>query len=258
MKKFFNRLKQEKDLRYDLFIGIWSAIIILAILAAIGLCIYFLAVKGGSIMQNKTAQATEEPTAQPQESVSPVLSATEEPTERPSYENIDEEDGEDDEDTVTVYAITTVNVRSKPNTSAASYGKLSAGESVKRTEKMSNGWSKVIYDDKTAYIKSDYLSTTKPETATKSPTNAPRVTSRPKTTKKPATSKPSTKKPTATHKANSNNQSDNEAVEIITPSPEPDYTKAPQITSAPADTEAPGSATEAPRSDSAAVQTETP
>lgn len=265
MKNFFNRLKQEKDLRFDLFIGIWSAIIILAIAVVAGLCIYFFVIKGESLPKADNAQATEAPTAQPEASFSPVPASTEEPTERPSYENIDDADGDEDEDdndsessAVTVYAVTTVNVRSRPNTSAASYGKLSAGESVKRTEKMSNGWSKVTYNNKTAYIKSDYLSITKPDTTAKSPTSAPKATSSSKATKKPASSKSATKKPTSTPKASNKNQSSNDAPVVITPTPEPDRTEAPQITSAPEKTEAPHTNTEAPRADNAAEHTDNP
>ena len=133
MKNFFNRLKNEKDLRFDLFIGIWSAIIILAIVAVIGVCIYFFVIKGESIPKADNVKSTEAPTEQPQASFSPA--PTVEPTERPPYENIDDtedEEGAEDEDNedsdsdasaVTVYAVTTVNVRSKPNTSAASVRK---------------------------------------------------------------------------------------------------------------------------------------
>ena len=260
MKNFFNRLKKEKDLKFDLFIGIWSAIIILAIVAIIGICIYFFVIKGESIPNADNVKATEAPTEQPQASFSPL--PTVEPTLRPSYENIDDtEEGAEDEDnkdsdasTVTVYAITTVNVRSKPNTSAASYGKLSAGDSVKRIEKMSNGWSEVIYNNKTAYIKSDYLSITKPDTATKSPTKAPSATSSAKATEKPAA-----KKPTATPKKSNKEPSEsNEAPVVITATPEPEKTAAPNITSVPEKTEAPHTDTEPPKTNTAEEYTAAP
>ena len=99
MKNFFNRLKNEKDLRFDLFIGIWSAIIILAIVAVIGVCIYFFVIKGESIPKADNVKSTEAPTEQPQASFSPA--PTVEPTERPPYENIDDtedEEGAEDED----------------------------------------------------------------------------------------------------------------------------------------------------------------
>lgn len=269
MKNFFNRLKNEKDLRFDLFIGIWSAIIILAIVAVIGVCIYFFVIKGESIPKADNVKSTEAPTEQPQASFSPA--PTVEPTERPPYENIDDtedEEGAEDEDNedsdsdasaVTVYAVTTVNVRSKPNTSAASYGKLSAGDSVKRIEKMSNGWSEVTYNNKTAYVKSDYLSITKPDTAAKSPTKAPSATSSAKATKKPASKKPASKKPTATpKKSNKEPSEDNEAPVVITATPEPEKTAAPHITSVPEKTEVPHTDTEPPKTNTAAEHTATP
>ena len=43
-------------------------------------------------------------------------------------------------------------------------GTLVAGYSITRTSD-SNGWSKVNYDGQTGYIKSDYLTTTKPQAA---------------------------------------------------------------------------------------------
>ena len=160
MKNFFSRLKREKDLRFDLFIGIWSAIIILIILSAvIYAVIYFTGNASGDILPIETAApvASEEPVS----TVSPAPSSepTTEPTERPSYENIDddEEDYDNDNDdssssTSTVYATTNVNVRSQPDASSTSYGKLLKGESVERIEKMSNGWSKVKYNGRDAYI----------------------------------------------------------------------------------------------------------
>ena len=59
-------------------------------------------------------------------------------------------------DTVVVNA-TNVNVRSQPNTKSESYGKVSKGTTLQRTEERSDGWSCVEYAGKTAYIKSDLL-----------------------------------------------------------------------------------------------------
>ena len=61
-------------------------------------------------------------------------------------------------DTVVVNAAN-VNVRSQPNTKSESYGKVSKGTELQRTEERSDGWSCVEYAGKTAYIKSDLLKT---------------------------------------------------------------------------------------------------
>ena len=51
----------------------------------------------------------------------------------------------------------TVNVRSSDSEEADKIGKADAGTELTRIEDRVNGWSKVIFDGKEAYIKSDYL-----------------------------------------------------------------------------------------------------
>ena len=51
----------------------------------------------------------------------------------------------------------TVNVRSSDSEEADKIGKADAGTEITRIEDRVNGWSKVIFDGKEAYIKSDYL-----------------------------------------------------------------------------------------------------
>lgn len=63
----------------------------------------------------------------------------------------------------TVYATSSVNVRSSYSTSSSVIGSLNEGDSVTRTGKGSNGWSRVKYNGQTAYISSSYLTTEKPE-----------------------------------------------------------------------------------------------
>ncbi len=72
--------------------------------------------------------------------------------QEPSFESVEQ----------TVYASSTVNVRSSYSTDSSIVGSLSEGESVKRTGIGDNGWSRVIYNGYVAYISSDYLTTTKP------------------------------------------------------------------------------------------------
>lgn len=51
----------------------------------------------------------------------------------------------------------TVNVRSSDSENADKIGKVSVGTVLKRVENKINGWSKIIYEGKEAFIKSDYL-----------------------------------------------------------------------------------------------------
>jgi uncharacterized protein YgiM (DUF1202 family) len=62
----------------------------------------------------------------------------------------------------TVWATTTVNIRSGAGTSYSWVGMLYAGDSIERTGKTDNGWSRVNYNGQTAYINSDYLTTEEP------------------------------------------------------------------------------------------------
>ena len=56
-----------------------------------------------------------------------------------------------------VKATATVNVRSSDSENADKVGRVETGTVLTRVEDKINGWSKVIYDGKEAYIKSDYL-----------------------------------------------------------------------------------------------------
>lgn len=57
----------------------------------------------------------------------------------------------------TVIANTTVNVRSDASTSADRMGQVSKGQKLDWISDLDNGWSKIIYNDKVGYIKSEYL-----------------------------------------------------------------------------------------------------
>lgn len=72
----------------------------------------------------------------------------------------------------TVYATAGVNIRAKASADSEKIGSLAAGNSITRTGKLSNGWSRVEFSGKTGYIKSDYLTTTKPSVTTGSSTTA--------------------------------------------------------------------------------------
>ena len=62
-----------------------------------------------------------------------------------------------------MYANDSVNVRSSYSTSSTLLGSLKKGDSITRTGRGDNGWSKVSYNGQTAYIKSSFLTTEKPE-----------------------------------------------------------------------------------------------
>ena len=59
--------------------------------------------------------------------------------------------------TETVEATETVNVRSSDSETADKVGKAAGGEHFTRLETKENGWSKIQYQDKEAYVKSEYL-----------------------------------------------------------------------------------------------------
>lgn len=64
--------------------------------------------------------------------------------------------------TSTVYAKEKVNVRTKPSTSAKSLGQVNSGTKLTKYKEKS-GWSKVDYNGNKAWIKSEFLTTDKPE-----------------------------------------------------------------------------------------------
>ena len=58
---------------------------------------------------------------------------------------------------VVVVNATDVNVRSQANTTSKSYGKVSKGTMLNRSEERADGWSCIDYAGKKAYIKSEFL-----------------------------------------------------------------------------------------------------
>lgn len=89
----------------------------------------------------------------------------------------------------TMYATTTVNVRSSYSTNSDKLGSLTKAQSVTRTGIGTGdaaGWSRIEFNGKVAYVSSDYLSATKPQVSTGSNSgNSSGQTSKP-------SSKPST------------------------------------------------------------------
>lgn len=69
----------------------------------------------------------------------------------------------------TMYATTTVNVRSSYSTNSDKLGSLTKAQSVTRTgigTGAAAGWSRIEFNGKVAYVSSDYLSATKPQVST--------------------------------------------------------------------------------------------
>ncbi|MCR5507587.1 MAG: SH3 domain-containing protein [Lachnospiraceae bacterium] len=64
---------------------------------------------------------------------------------------------EQDANAVTVRAKEVVNIRASASKDSDSLGKAQIGDTYKRYEEMENGWSKIDYNGKEAYIKSEYL-----------------------------------------------------------------------------------------------------
>ena len=90
----------------------------------------------------------------------------------------------------TMYATTTVNVRSSYSTNSDKLGSLTKAQSVTRTGIGTGdaaGWSRIEFNGKVAYVSSDYLSATKPQvnTSTGSSGSSGGQTSKPST--KPST-----------------------------------------------------------------------
>lgn len=109
-------------------------------------------------------EAPAEQTEAPVEETEAPAEQTEAPTEEvPVENNVYVEDTWE-----TVWATEGVNVRAYADSSSDRVGSLSQGESVTRTGICDNGWSRVDYNGATAYIHSDYLTTSEPVAETPS------------------------------------------------------------------------------------------
>lgn len=112
----------------------------------------------------KTTPDTAETTPVSQEETQQEVQLTAQPQEQtPASEEVGPKFTEVNE---TVYATTSVNVRSSYSAASDKVGSLSAGASATRTGVGDNGWSRIVYGDSVAYVSSDYLTTTKPSTNT--------------------------------------------------------------------------------------------
>lgn len=97
-----------------------------------------------------------------EKNIGEALAQAEAANESENPEGADANSGEaEDPGTVTVVtkvkATDVVNIRSSDSETADKLGKAALGEEFDLIEKIENGWSKISYDGKEAYIKSEYL-----------------------------------------------------------------------------------------------------
>ena len=118
--------------------------------------------------------STPEITATPEQTTqtAPETTPTPESVSTPAQENTtapQENDSLFTETDETMYATTTVNVRSSYSTNSDKLGSLTKAQSVTRTgigTGAAAGWSRIEFNGKVAYVSSDYLSATKPQVST--------------------------------------------------------------------------------------------
>ena len=134
-------------------------------------------VESSTSTPEQTTQTAPETTSAPESVSTSDQADTSEPKEAESlFTETDE----------TLYATTTVNVRSSYSTDSDKLGSLAKAQSVKRTgigTGAAAGWSKIEFNGKVAYVSSDYLSATKPQvnTSTGSSGSSSGQTSKPST-----------------------------------------------------------------------------
>lgn len=131
-----------------------KALILLLTLATI----LSLASCGKKPAETTAAETTKAGTTETSVTTDAVTTAPETPkapetTAAPAYEEVDE--------TVYVYGTGILNVRAEASADSKLLGELKEGQSVKRTGR-GNGWSRIIFDGKTCYASSNYLTTVAP------------------------------------------------------------------------------------------------
>ncbi len=125
-------------------------------------------VKYNEIMENNTdlAKFMDELGVQMKVDVGEELAKAEAPVEEPTPTPTPEPESETEAETVVkkVKAITVVNVRASDSEKADKVGKASEGQEFTLLEEKANGWSKIDFEGKEAFIKSEYLEQTGTET----------------------------------------------------------------------------------------------
>lgn len=142
----------------------------------------------------EVSQSMESSTPTPEQTTqtAPETTPTPESVSTPARDDTTEQEQLFTDCSETMYATTTVNVRSSYSTNSDKLGSLTKAQSVKRTgigTGAAAGWSRIEFNGKVAYVSSDYLSTTKPQVSVSKPSTG--SSSGSTQTSKPS-SKPST------------------------------------------------------------------
>lgn len=116
----------------------------------------------------EVSQSVESSTPAPEQTTqtAPETTPTPESVSTPARDDTTEQEQLFTDCSETMYATTTVNVRSSYSTNSDKLGSLTKAQSVKRTgigTGAAAGWSRIEFNGKVAYVSSDYLSATKPQ-----------------------------------------------------------------------------------------------
>ena len=127
--------------------------------------------KGQETITPEVSQSMESSTPTPEQTTqtAPETTPTPESVSTPARDDTTEQEQLFTDCSETMYATTTVNVRSSYSTNSDKLGSLTKAQSVKRTgigTGAAAGWSRIEFNGKVAYVSSDYLSATKPQVST--------------------------------------------------------------------------------------------
>ena len=119
----------------------------------------------------EVSQSMESSTPTPEQTTqtAPETTPTPESVSTPARDDATEQEQLFTDCSETMYATTTVNVRSSYSTNSDKLGSLTKAQSVTRTGIGTGdaaGWSRIEFNGKVAYVSSDYLSATKPQVST--------------------------------------------------------------------------------------------
>ena len=140
-------------------------------------------------------QSVESSTPAPEQTTqtAPETTPTPESVSTPARDDTTEQEQLFTDCSETMYATTTVNVRSSYSTNSDKLGSLTKAQSVTRTgigTGAAAGWSRIEFNGKVAYVSSDYLSATKPQVSVSKPSTGNSSSGSTQTSK--PTTKPST------------------------------------------------------------------
>ncbi len=225
VKQLITDAKNSKKGLLELIVGIWTLVLTISLVAILVTGVDFLVKESkGANQESGVAPADDSPTPAPTQETTPIPSPVEteeasgeeddedaKETDKPSEEEDtddegDEEDTEDEEDggedgEEAMYLTTLVNMRSSASLTASIITKIPTGSVVARIDKLDDGWSEIYYEGREGYVRTEYLTKTRPNsTSADSRINsngAPRTVAPARPTQKPASTTPKrTNKPT--------------------------------------------------------------